>query len=62
LAFNFNVCRYAAVRKTGGLADTVFDVDDASVAEEKKNGFAFEGADHASLVGLYKLNPVGCAS
>lgn len=37
------------VRKTGGLADTVFDVDDKGVTEEMKNGFVFEGADHASL-------------
>mmetsp|Transcript_25344 Transcript_25344/g.63457 ORF Transcript_25344/g.63457 Transcript_25344/m.63457 type:complete len:704 (-) Transcript_25344:737-2848(-) len=37
------------VRKTGGLADTVFDVDDAGVAEHLKNGFVFEGADYASM-------------
>lgn len=37
------------VRKTGGLADTVHDVDDRGLAEEMKNGFVFEGADNASL-------------
>ena len=37
------------VRKTGGLADTVFDLDDHGVPEEKRNGFVFEGADHGSL-------------
>ena len=37
------------VRKTGGLADTVFDLDDFGVPEEKRNGFVFEGADHGSL-------------
>lgn len=29
------------VRKTGGLADTIFDVDDPSVAPEKGNGYVF---------------------
>ncbi|XP_051132077.1 uncharacterized protein LOC127252099 [Andrographis paniculata] len=36
------------VRKTGGLADTVFDVDDPS-QHEKGNGFVFEGIDEGSL-------------
>lgn len=29
------------VRKTGGLADSVFDVDQKSIAEEKRNGLTF---------------------
>jgi len=39
------------VRKTGGLGDTVKDVDDLKEPEEKRNGFVFEGADNASLEG-----------
>ncbi len=30
------------VRKTGGLADTVFDIDDKKIAKNKKNGFVFK--------------------
>ncbi|KAF3437251.1 hypothetical protein FNV43_RR20004 [Rhamnella rubrinervis] len=43
--------RYGAipvVRKTGGLADTVFDLDDQP-NHEMANGFVFEGIDEVSL-------------
>jgi starch synthase len=33
------------VRETGGLADTVFDIDTASVEEQKRNGFTFKYPD-----------------
>ncbi len=29
------------VRETGGLADTVFDLDDKTISKEKRNGFTF---------------------
>ena len=31
------------VRRTGGLADTVFDIDDESIEEGRRNGFTFDG-------------------
>ena len=46
------------VRKTGGLNDTVFDVDDdierAQASGMEPNGFSFVGADAAGLD--YALN------
>ena len=46
------------VRKTGGLNDTVFDVDDdherAAAAGYVPNGFSFEGMDAAGID--YALN------
>ena len=46
------------VRKTGGLIDTVFDVDhDVERAEQKGldvNGYSFEGADASGMD--YALN------
>ncbi|CAM6101353.1 unnamed protein product [Calypogeia fissa] len=44
--------RYGSIpvaRKTGGLADSVFDLDDPSIPEDKKNGFTFSAADEAGL-------------
>ena len=37
------------VRKTGGLADTVFDMDDPSKPYDDRNGFVFEGADNYAI-------------
>lgn len=37
------------LRRTGGLADTVFDVD--KHPEDQANGYSFDGADEASLYG-----------
>lgn len=48
-----SVHRYGAVpvvRKTGGLADTVRDVDDSS-SGGAGNGFTFDGIDEGSLNG-----------
>ena len=46
------------VRKTGGLNDTVFDVDDdverAAASGMETNGYSFEGTDAAGLD--YALN------
>lgn len=46
------------VRRTGGLADTVFDLDDdaerAASAGQIPNGFSFEGTDSNALD--YALN------
>lgn len=44
--------RYGTVpiaRKTGGLADTISDVDDPSIAQSKKTGFLFETPTEASM-------------
>ncbi len=37
------------VRETGGLADTIFDIDTASVEQEKRNGFTFKHPDEGGV-------------
>lgn len=37
------------VRRTGGLADTVFDVETSSVPTAQKNGFSFDYPDYAGV-------------
>lgn len=37
------------VRLTGGLADTVFDIDTSTIAETKRNGFTFEYPDNKGI-------------
>lgn len=44
--------RYGTVpiaRKTGGLADTVFDIDDESVPAKLRTGFTFQSPDESSV-------------
>ena len=58
------------VRKTGGLNDTVFDVDDdserAAAAGYVPNGFSFEGMDAAgidyALNRFHRISYVGTAA
>jgi len=42
------------VRKTGGLADTVFDIDDKTLPEEKKNGYSFAKYEEQELESTLK--------
>ncbi|RDX88850.1 putative starch synthase 4, chloroplastic/amyloplastic, partial [Mucuna pruriens] len=59
--------RYGAipiVRKTGGLNDSVFDVDDETIPSQFRNGFIFVNADEQGLndalaraFNLFKNNP-----
>ncbi|KAG4398644.1 hypothetical protein GLYMA_08G082600v4 [Glycine max] len=61
--------RYGAipiVRKTGGLNDSVFDVDDDTIPSQFRNGFTFVNADEQGLNGalvrafnLFNNNPEG---
>ncbi|MDS4057944.1 MAG: starch synthase, partial [Candidatus Contendobacter sp.] len=37
------------VREVGGLKDTVFDKDYAHKPWEERNGYVFQGADHAGV-------------
>ncbi len=52
------------VRNTGGLADTVFDIDTASCPAKERNGFVFQNPEKKELnhaidraLKLYKENP-----
>lgn len=52
------------VRKTGGLSDSVFDVDDATIPPQFRNGFTFLNPDEQGLSNAmerafnhYKKNP-----
>lgn len=37
------------VRKTGGLADTVFDIDTSTLPKERRNGFSFDFPDREGV-------------
>ena len=37
------------VRKTGGLADTVYDIDTSDQPKERRNGFSFDFPDHEGV-------------
>ncbi|NGX63610.1 MAG: Glycogen synthase [Candidatus Anoxychlamydiales bacterium] len=57
------------VRKTGGLADTVFDLDDKKILANKKNGFTFEKFSTSALdsaftraINFWYKNPNKCRS
>lgn len=39
----------AIVRKTGGLADTVFDLDDKKLKKSKRNGFTFDNFSESQV-------------
>jgi starch synthase len=42
------------VRRTGGLADTVWDVDNSDVPFDKRNGYTFDAPDNASIEAALK--------
>lgn len=37
------------VRRTGGLADTIFDIDDSSIPSDLRNGFTFDEPTHEAV-------------